>query len=217
MSNGQPSTADSRIAIIDYGMGNRRSVEKAFHQIGANAVLTQNEQEISQADGIVICGVGAFPAGMESLKESGFDSLIKTLAGQGKPTLGICLGMQLLFDSSTEHEGSEGLGLIPGTVDLLRPSGSEKLPHIGWNVVTWSQAGSLGPEHESACAYYHVHSYCAQPDDRSVVLATGDYGGQFVSAVQSQNIMGVQFHPEKSSTDGLALLSRFVKSIPARS
>ncbi|MGE4428599.1 MAG: imidazole glycerol phosphate synthase subunit HisH [Solirubrobacteraceae bacterium] len=235
-------TADGRpvrIAVVDYGMGNRRSVEKALEHAGAPASVTADPDMIRAADGLVLCGVGAFPAGAERLRTSGLGGLVRDRVADGVPLLGICLGMQLLLDRSDERGGAEGLGLLSGSVRVLTDRGDLKLPHIGWNVVRWTDTAGdrrldAGTADEAAvgaataagdatvdahatvraglpdrAAFYHVHSHVAHPDDPSIVVAHGDYGGPFVTAVGRGRVHGVQFHPEKSSLDGLRLLRSF--------
>jgi glutamine amidotransferase len=196
------------IAVVDYGMGNRRSVEKALAHVGARAAITREHAEIEAADGVVIPGVGAFPHAMRNLGELGLDELIVRRAREGVPVLGICLGMQLLFERSSEHEGAEGLGLLPGTVSALVAPGL-KLPHIGWNLVTFDGESPLTAGLPEACAFYHVHSLVPRPADEADVLGHAEYGERFVTAVARDPVYGVQFHPEKSSTHGLALLANF--------
>jgi glutamine amidotransferase len=196
------------IAIVDYGMGNRRSVEKALEHVGADPVLTADHAVLRSADGIVVPGVGAFPEAMRRFSAAGLDELIRERAGAGVPVLGLCLGMQLLFDSSDEHEGAAGLGLLPGRVTALR---SPRVPHIGWNLVTFERPSALTEGLGEAAAFYHVHSLAPEPEVEDDVVGRGDYGGAFVSIVERGNVMGVQFHPEKSSRDGLALLRNFAR------
>ena len=196
------------IAIVDYGMGNRRSVEKAFAHVGADAVITADPARIGAADGVVVPGVGAFPHGMRNLRASGLDAVVRDRAAAGVPVLGICLGMQLLFESSTEHEGDAGLGLLAGTVTRLEAPGLN-LPHIGWNLVTLRPGARLTAGLGEAAAFYHVHTYACRPADEADVVGTSEYGETFVSIVERGNVFGVQFHPEKSSRDGLALLRNF--------
>jgi glutamine amidotransferase len=202
------SQSGPAIAVVDYGMGNRRSVEKALVHVGARAVITREHAEIEAADGVVIPGVGAFPQAMRNLGELGLDELIVRRARDGVPVLGICLGMQLLFERSSEHEGAEGLGLLPGTVSALAAPGL-KLPHIGWNLVTFDGESPLTAGLPEACAFYHVHSLVPRPADEADVLGHAEYGERFVTAVARDPVYGVQFHPEKSSTHGLALLANF--------
>jgi glutamine amidotransferase len=196
------------IAIVDYGMGNRRSVEKALEHVGARPALTSDHATIRAADGIVVPGVGAFPEAMRRLHAAGLDQLIRERADAGVPVLGLCLGMQLLFDSSTEHEGARGLGLLPGEVTALN---APKVPHIGWNLVTFDRPSALTDGLGEAAAFYHVHSFACRPAEPSDVVGHGEYGERFVSIVERGNVMGVQFHPEKSSRDGLALLRNFAR------
>jgi glutamine amidotransferase len=205
-------TASSGIAIVDYGMGNRRSVEKALDHVGARAVLSGEPATLERADALVIPGVGAFPRGMANLRERGLDALITRRAAGGTPILGICLGMQLLFDSSEEMTPTAGLGLIPGRVTALR-AGDLRVPHIGWNGIRLERPCALIG---AAGAFYHVHSYAARPVDPATVVATADYGETFATIVARENVYGVQFHPEKSSAAGLALLSAFAELAGAR-
>ena len=196
------------IAIVDYGMGNRRSVEKALEHVGAEPRLTADHEVVRAAGGIVLPGVGAFPEAMRRLRASGTDELIRDRAADGVPILGLCLGMQLLFDASDEHEGATGLGLLPGRVIALR---APRVPHIGWNLVTFERDSPLTEGLGEAAAFYHVHSLAPEPESEHDVVGRGEYGGRFVSIVERGNVMGVQFHPEKSSRDGLALLRNFAR------
>jgi imidazole glycerol-phosphate synthase subunit HisH len=196
------------IGVVDYGMGNRRSVEKAIERVGARVVVTSDHDALRAADGLVVPGVGAFAAAMESLRSLGLDELVVERARAGAPVLGLCLGMQLLFDSSTELGGGRGLGLIGGDVAALDAPGL-KVPHIGWNVVSFTRPSPLTDGLGEAAAFYHVHSFVPVPGDEADVLGRGDYGGPFVSIVGRDNVFGAQFHPEKSSADGLRLLANF--------
>ncbi|HKP92021.1 MAG TPA: imidazole glycerol phosphate synthase subunit HisH [Thermoleophilaceae bacterium] len=189
------------IAVLDYGMGNLRSVEKALEHVGAEAVVTR---ELPDASGIVLPGVGAFPKAMERLGERA--ALVRERAEAGVPVLGICLGMQLLFESSTELGGARGIGLLPGRVDRLSVNGL-KLPQIGWNAVSWKHRSPLADGLPEPCPMYHVHTYAVQSD---AALATATYGEEFVTAVEHGRVYGVQFHPEKSGRHGLQLLRNFV-------
>ncbi len=192
------------IAIADYGMGNRRSVEKALEHVGAQSVITT---DVKDASAIILPGVGAFPEAMRNLERTGLGEVLIERAAAGVPLLGICLGMQLLFESSSEHEGAEGLGILPGTVTKLQ---SPRLPHIGWNLVTFERDSALTEGLGDAAAFYHVHSFACRPSDATDVVGTSEYGERFVSVVERDNVAGVQFHPEKSSRDGLHLLANFV-------
>jgi glutamine amidotransferase len=194
------------IAIVDYGMGNKRSVEKALEHVGAQPRITADHDEIRAAAAVILPGVGAFPEAMRRLRASGLDRVVADVAGSGTPLLGICLGMQLLFGSTTEHEGAAGLGLLEGEVTALA---APKLPHIGWNEVAFERHGALTEGLGDAAAFYHVHSFVCHPAVEDDVVGRGDYGERFVSIVERGSVMGAQFHPEKSSRDGLALLRNF--------
>ena len=197
------------IGVVDYGMGNRRSVEKALERVGGEPRLTSDPDELAVADGLVVPGVGAFPEAMRRLRADGLDEVIREQAAAGVPVIGLCLGMQLLFTRSEEHEGAEGLDLIPGAVVKLEAPG-RTIPHIGWHTVTFARSSPLTAGLGEAATFYHVHSFVPEPEDADDVVGRGDYGGPFVSIVQRGNVMGAQFHPEKSSRDGLALLRNFV-------
>jgi glutamine amidotransferase len=196
--------------VIDYGMGNRRSVEKALERAGAATSITRDPAELGAADGLVLPGVGAFPLAMRNLRELGLAELIHARVEDGVPLLGICLGMQLLLDSSEELQPTAGLGLIPGVVTRLQTSGL-RVPHIGWNEVHFERRSSL-TEGLSAdgCAFYHVHSFAPRPAESADVVGSTEYGERFATIVERGRVFGVQFHPEKSSADGLRLLENFV-------
>jgi imidazole glycerol-phosphate synthase subunit HisH len=200
----------SRIGVIDYGMGNRRSVEKALAHVGASVSVTHDHDELHACDGLVLPGVGAFPKAMHNLRELALVELIHARVGEGTPLLGICLGMQLLFDRSDELEPTLGLGLIGGEVTRLE-AGGLRVPHIGWNEVRFERPSPLTAGLPSGgCAFYHVHSHVARPTDHDTVLGTCEYGERFVTFVGRGSVFGVQFHPEKSSTHGLRMLGDFV-------
>jgi glutamine amidotransferase len=196
----------STVALVDYGMGNRRSVEKALEHVGATVRRTADHDEIRSADAVVVPGVGAFPEAMRRLGAAGLDEVIRERAESGAPVLGICLGMQLLFERSSEHEGAVGLGLLPGEVTALE---APKVPHIGWNRVALERESALTSGLGDAAAFYHVHSFVCRASNGDIV-GRGDYGERFASIVERDNVAGVQFHPEKSSRDGLRLLRNFV-------
>jgi glutamine amidotransferase len=204
------------ICILDYGMGNLRSVEKALEHVGAKATIANDAETIRAADGLILPGVGAFPKAMAGVRELGLDGLIAERRDAGVPILGICLGLQLLFDSTTELGGAKGLGLLPGEVTLLDAPGL-KVPHIGWSPVRWEKESRLTEGIESETPFYLVHSFAPRPEPGDL-LGTAAYGARFACAAQRDNVFGVQFHPEKSSSAGLKLLSNFAgicASVPA--
>ena len=199
------------IGLVDYGLGNRRSMEKALARAGARVVLSGDHDALRATDGLVVPGVGAFNAAMRLLRERGLDGLVRERAVAGVPVLGACLGMQLLFERSEEGGGGEdGLALLPGEVVRLDARGL-KLPHIGWNEVAWARPSALSAGLPDPATFYHVHSFVPRcPDD--VVLGVSDYGSPFPSVVGRGAVYGTQFHPEKSSANGLALLANFVRA-----
>jgi glutamine amidotransferase len=204
-------SAPVEIAVVDYGMGNRRSVEKALEHLGARAAVSSEPDLLRAARGLVVPGVGAFPRAMENLRELGLDELLLERVGAGVPVLGICLGMQLAFDASTELGGAAGLGIIAGEVRRLQADG-QKLPHIGWSEVRFRAPDSpLLAGVPASCPFYHVHSFAPVPERETDVLGMADYGGRFVTAVARGSFYGVQFHPEKSSAAGLRVLANFTR------
>jgi glutamine amidotransferase len=196
-----------RIAILDYGMGNLRSVYKALEHVGAEPELTSDHARVREADAIVLPGVGAMPKAMEQVRALGLDELLHERAGAGVPVIGLCMGMQLLFESTTEHGGAEGIGLLAGAVEQLD---APKIPQIGWNAVSWTRPSALTEGLPDPCAFYHANSFAPRPANREDVLGTADYGGEFVSVVERPPVYGLQSHPEKSGPDGLRLLRNFV-------
>jgi imidazole glycerol-phosphate synthase subunit HisH len=200
-------SSGARIAILDYGVGNLRSVEKALEHIGAVAAITRNPDEVRASDGVILPGVGVFPSAMERIRDVGLDELIRERRGAGTPILGICLGLQLLFDSTTELGGAAGLGLLSGEVAELDAPGL-KIPHIGWSPVRWEKESRLAEGIETETPFYLVHSFAPRPDAEDL-LGSAAYGARFACAVERDNVFGVQFHPEKSSTAGLRLLANF--------
>ena len=196
------------IAILDYGMGNLRSVEKALEHVGSKSVRTADHDVVREADAVVLPGVGAFRKAMEAVRERGLDELVRERVGAGVPVIGLCLGMQLLFEESTELGGATGIGVLRGSVRAL-DTGGLKLPQIGWNPVAWQRESPLVDGLPQPTPMYHVHSFAARPDDPGDVLGTAEYGSQFVTAVARGNVFGVQFHPEKSGAAGLKLLQNF--------
>jgi len=201
------------IALIDYGLGNLRSVQKAFEHLGAQVTLTGDPELVARADKLVLPGVGAFSAGMEGLRQRGLIEPIYQAVRAGVPLLGICLGMQLLFDESEEvgygFKPAKGLGLLAGQVVLLR---GERLhvPHMGWNQIRPIRASALLRGVPTGAFAYFVHSYVCQPADETVVLAVTDYGSDFASVVGRDSVWGIQFHPEKSQQTGLRVLRNFL-------
>jgi glutamine amidotransferase len=196
------------IALLDYGMGNLRSAEKAFEHVGASAPITRDHDVVRAADGVVLPGVGAFPMAMAAVRELGLDELLHERRAAGVPILGICLGMQLLYEGSDEHGGAEGIGLLSGRIEALDAPGL-KVPHMGWNAVSWRRPSDLADGLSDPCAFYHVHSYANRAVDGEEVVGVATYGSEFVSVVASDGVYGTQFHPEKSGPDGLALLRNF--------
>jgi glutamine amidotransferase len=199
----------STVALVDYGMGNRRSVEKALQHVGGEVLRASEPRRLRGCAGLVLPGVGAFPRAMANLGRLGLDELLIEHARAGRPLLGICLGMQLVFERSVEQGGADGLGLLSGDVARL-DHGSLSLPHIGWNEVSFAKRSPLTDGLGERCAFYHVHSFAPVASDPEDVLGTAEYGAPFVSAVAKDNVFGVQFHPEKSSGAGLRLLENFV-------
>jgi glutamine amidotransferase len=190
-------------------MGNRRSVQKALEHVGAIAAITRDRDELHAADALVVPGVGAFPLAMANLRELGLAELIRTRAHQGTPILGICLGMQLLFERSEELGSTAGLGLIAGEVGWL-DTGGLRIPHIGWNEVRFERSSPLTDGLPApGCAFYHVHSLAARPSDPADVVGRTEYGERFATIVARESVFGVQFHPEKSSAHGLRMLRNF--------
>lgn len=201
------------IAIVDYGMGNLRSAQKGFEKAGFDAVITDDPVRIAEADGVVLPGVGAFKDCYEGLAEHGLVGPILEAAASGRPFLGICVGMQLMFEGSEEGLPSPGLGIFPGRV-VRFPSARQtglKVPHMGWNELRVA-SDMHDPMTEciepGACVYF-VHSYHAAPEDPSIILATSNHGYEFPAMVGRESVYGVQFHPEKSQKQGLAILSAF--------
>lgn len=197
------------IAIIDYGVGNLRSIEKAFAATGNNAVISNDMKVLHEARALVLPGVGAFAACMNALVANGFDRLVLERARQGVPLIGICVGMQMLFEESAEFGKTKGLGLLRGGV--RRFNGDLRVPHVGWNQVTQREQHPLFSGIADGSFFYFVHSYFCEPMDSQIVLGETDYGTGYASVVARDNICGVQFHPEKSQSSGLQLLSNFAK------
>ena len=196
------------ISVLDYGMGTLRSVEKALERVGATVEITADLERAATADGLVLPGVGAFPQAMARIEELELDRLISERLEAGTPVLGICLGFQLLFESSTELGGAQGLGLLQGEVTALEAPGL-KLPHIGWEPLRLERESELTEGIDDGTPFYFVHTYAPRPADQSVVSATAEHGERFACAISRPPLYGVQFHPEKSSAAGLRLLRNF--------
>jgi glutamine amidotransferase len=202
-----------KIVIVDYGMGNLRNVQKAFEKIGFAARLTRNQNEIERASAIVLPGVGAFKDCMENLEKHGLvEPLIRSIEN-GKPYLGICLGLQILFSESEEFGSHKGLSLIKGKVVRFVPDPEHKVPHMGWNTIEKEKEVPLLQGIESGDFFYFVHSYYVIPDQTQWVSSLTTYGKPFVSSIWKENLFATQFHPEKSQQKGLRILENFVKSI----
>ncbi len=226
------------IALIDYGISNLRSVQKAFEHLGVEVALVDTPDQLHKVDRLILPGVGAFPAGMAGLRTRGLIEPIMQSAHEGKPLLGICLGMQLLFESSDEMGDTPGLGLLPGYVTKLKtqdaqgprqdvedrrqdaarsdsafgtPQSTLKIPHMGWNQIDIVRPHPLLHHVASGAYAYFVHSYAVYPEQSDIVLATTDYGRPFASVVGSGNVCGLQFHPEKSQAVGLQMLKNFLE------
>jgi imidazole glycerol-phosphate synthase subunit HisH len=204
----QAAVRRPKIAILDYGMGNLRSVQKALVRAGADAVIDGDGEIAAAADGLILPGVGAFPRAMRRVRELGLDGLIADRLAAGTPVLGICLGFQLAFESSSELGGAAGLGLLAGDVDGLDAPGL-KVPHIGWEPVSWERDCELVDGIADRTPFYFVHAFAPRPADSTDVLGTAEHGERFVCAIARPPLYGVQFHPEKSSVAGLRLLRNF--------
>ena len=199
----------SHVAIIDYGVGNLRSVEKAFAATGCDAIVSDDENALREAHRLVLPGVGAFAACMRALKEHGFDRLVRDKVSEGTPLLGVCVGMQMLFEESDEFGSTPGLGLLKGTV---RRFGNELVvPHVGWNRIHQKREHALFEGIGDGAFCYFVHSFYCQPREQDVVVGETEYGKRYASVVARGNICGVQFHPEKSQDVGLRMLRNFVR------
>jgi glutamine amidotransferase len=199
----------ARVAIIDYGVGNLRSVEKAFEAGGVEAVVSADEHLLRGAERLVLPGVGAFRACMEALKQRGFDQLVRERVEAGTPLLGVCVGMQMLFDESEEFGRTRGLGLLRGRV--RRFAGGLRVPQVGWNQVEWARPHPLTEGIADKTFFYFVHSFFCEALDEEDVLGETEYGLDYASVVARANVCGVQFHPEKSQAAGLRLLKNFAE------
>ena len=198
------------IAIIDYDAGNLKSVEKAFDYLGEKSVITRDREVILQADHVVLPGVGAFGDAMDKLHRYGLVDVIREVAASGKPFLGICLGLQLLFESSDETPGVEGLGICKGRILRIPDQEGLKIPHMGWNSLTYDHPGRLYEGIPEGSYVYFVHSYYLQAEEPEIVKASTYYSTHIHASVEQGNVFACQFHPEKSSDVGLAILKNFV-------
>ena len=201
------------IAIIDYDAGNIKSVEKACQFLGEEIVVTRDRETIMAADGVILPGVGAFGDAMEKIHSYKLTDTIKEVAKSGKPFLGICLGLQLMFESSDEAPGVEGLGILPGKIVRIPDGEDIKVPHIGWNSLSFPNKGRLYKGLEENCFVYFVHSYYLQAGEPEMVVASTEYGVEIHASVEKGNVFACQFHPEKSSTVGLKILENFISVV----
>ena len=200
-----------QIVIVDAGIGNLRSVQKAFEFLGTTPLITHDPSVVLQADAVVLPGVGAFGDGVQGLRQNGLDRALCQFIESGRPFLGICVGLQLLFTESEEMGSHCGLGILPGRV--VRFSRSLTVPHMGWNQIHQCRSHPLLKGVQDGAFVYFAHSYHAITDDEAIVVATTDYGGHFPSVVARDNISAVQFHPEKSGRVGLAILRNFLEYV----
>ncbi len=207
------------IAIIDYGMGNLRSVAKAVEKIGSKVVVTSDINQLKLSDGLILPGVGAFYQAMQNLNNLNLPAVIRELINNGKPLLGICLGLQLLFSESNEGGVSEGLNLIEGKVtrfSLTKIKPNTKIPHMGWNSVTYTKKGKksmLWKNIPEGTFFYFAHSYFVTPKTRAVIIGQTEYGFTYTSVIGKNNVFGTQFHPEKSGPLGIRLLTNFCEIV----
>ena len=201
------------IAIIDYDAGNIKSVEKACQFLGEDVVVTRDRETIMAADGVILPGVGAFGDAMEKLQSYQLVDTVKDVANSGKPFLGICLGLQLMFESSDEAPGVEGLGILPGKIVRIPDGEDIKVPHIGWNSLQYPNKGRLYKDIDENSFVYFVHSYYLQAKEPEIVVASTEYGVTIQASVEKGNVFACQFHPEKSSTVGLKILENFISIV----
>ena len=197
------------ITIVDYQMGNLRSVQKGIERVGGTARISSDPHEIASADKLILPGVGAFGDAMNEINRRDLASPIRDFVQSNRPFLGICLGLQLLFETGYEHGEHQGLGILPGEVVKFDVPAGLKVPHMGWNTVTRTSDAPILSEIDDGCHFYFVHSFYVRPEDPSVVSLTCDYGGEFCAMVWRDNLYATQFHPEKSQSDGLSLLRAF--------
>jgi len=202
------SAGCARVAILDYGMGNLRSVAKALEHVGAEPVVTSSTARVREADRLVLPGVGAMPKAMDRVRALNLDALLRERVDTGVPVLGLCMGMQLLFEGTEEHGGAEGIGLLHGRVVRLE---APRVPQIGWNPVSWRRRSRLNEGLPDPCAFYHANSFAPKAREEDI-LGTAEYGTEFVSVVERPPVYGLQSHPEKSGSDGLRLLRNFLRA-----
>jgi len=201
------------IAVVDYDMGNLRSVQKGLEHVGCRALVTRDRGQIASAQGVVLPGVGAFSACMENLRRFDLVEPVREVVRQGKPFLGICLGFQLLFTESEEFGVQRGLGLFPGKVMGFRSDNGLKIPHMGWNRIEKKRETPFLDGISDADYVYFVHSYYVVPEDKSLIATTTDYGSSFVSSIATERLFACQFHPEKSQSIGLRILANFARLV----
>lgn len=199
------------IGIIDYDAGNLRSVSKALEALGETPVITRDRELLLKADKVILPGVGSFGDAMEKLNQYGLTEVIQEIAASGKPFLGICLGLQLLFESSEESPGVKGLGLLKGQILRIPDAPGLKIPHMGWNSLDITEGARLFNGIENGAYVYFVHSYYCKAEDESIVAASAEYGVHIHASVEKGNLFACQFHPEKSSKYGLKILENFAK------
>ncbi len=199
------------ITIVDYQMGNLRSVQKALEKVGAPSLVTSDPHEIARAERLILPGVGGFPEAMEEIRSRDLVGPIRDFAASGRPFLGICLGLQLLFETGYEGGTHEGLGILPGEVVRFEIPHEFKVPHMGWNTVKVCQNHPLLEGIQTGDHFYFVHSYYVKPADPQIIALECDYGGNFCAMVARDNLMATQFHPEKSQANGLRLLANFAR------
>ena len=204
---------DPLIAVVDYGAGNLRSVAKALERSGLTAVVVNDRAAVRRADGVVLPGVGAFADAVANLRDKGLDDAVRESIEAGRPYLGLCLGLQVLFDESDEHGPTDGLGLLPGRVERFAERDADdeplRVPHIGWNSVRFRGSHPMLEQMPAEDCYYFVHSYKAVPARSEIAVGLADYGGDFAAAVATERLFAVQFHPEKSQSAGKKLLDAY--------